>query len=64
MSQRGHDLDNSVAEGFLHLLKTERVKRKIYTKRADIISPTYGVFFVARVIFYRGYKRHIKFLLL
>lgn len=38
MSQCGHGLDNSVAEGFLHSLKTERVKRKIYTKRADLFD--------------------------
>jgi putative transposase len=35
MSRRGHCLDNAVAESFFHSLKTERVKRKVYTTRSD-----------------------------
>lgn len=35
MSRRGHCLDNAVAESFFHSLKTERVKRKVYTTRSE-----------------------------
>jgi len=35
MSRRGNCYDNAVAESFFHLLKTERIRRKIYKTRAD-----------------------------
>lgn len=35
MSRRGNCHDNAVAESFFSLLKTERVKRKIYKTRAE-----------------------------
>ena len=35
MSRRGNCYDNAVAESFFHLLKTERIRRKTYTTRAD-----------------------------
>jgi len=42
MSRRGNCFDNAVAESFFHLLKHERVKRKIYkdgeTARRDIFN--------------------------
>ena len=34
MSRRGNCYDNAVAESFFHLLKTERIRRKIYKTRA------------------------------
>ena len=35
MSRRGNCHDNAVAESFFSLLKTERIKRKIYKTRSE-----------------------------
>ena len=35
MSRRGNCYDNAVAESFFHLLKTERIRRKIYKTRTE-----------------------------
>lgn len=35
MSRRGNCHDNAVAESFFSLLKTERIKRKIYSTREE-----------------------------
>lgn len=35
MSRRGNSHDNAVAESFFSLLKTERIKRKIYRARSE-----------------------------
>ena len=35
MSRRGNCYDNAVAESFFHLLKSERIRRKIYASRKE-----------------------------
>ena len=35
MSRRGHCHDNAVAESFFQLLKRERIKQKVYSRRED-----------------------------
>ena len=54
MSRRGNCHDNAVAESFFSLLKTERIKRRIYKTRdearADIFDYIEG--------FYNRQRRH------
>ncbi len=42
MSRRGNCHDNAVAESFFSLLKTERIKRKIYKTRNEARSEIFN----------------------
>ena len=46
--------DNAVAESFFQLLKRERIKRKIYTRREDARSDVFDYI----EMFYNSKRRH------
>jgi len=54
MSRRGNCHDNAVAESFFSLLKTERVKRKIYKTRAEARSEIFNYI----ELYYNPKRRH------
>tara|TARA_B100000446_G_scaffold188335_1_gene223706 strand:- start:5013 stop:6023 length:1011 start_codon:yes stop_codon:yes gene_type:complete len=54
MSRRGNCHDNAVAESFFYLLKTKRIKRKIYKTRNNARSETFNYI----VFFYYPRRRH------
>ena len=54
MSRRGNCYDNAVAESFFHSLKTERVKRRIYTTREEARQDIFDYM----EIFYNRKRRH------
>lgn len=54
MSRRGNCHDNAVAESFFQLLKRERVKRKIYSTRAEARSDIFEYI----EMFYNVKRRH------
>lgn len=54
MSRRGNCHDNAVAESFFQLLKRERVKRKIYSTRAEARSDIFDYI----EMFYNIKRRH------
>ena len=54
MSRRGNCHDNAVAESFFQLLKRERVKRKIYTTRAEARADIFDYI----EVFYNHRRRH------
>ncbi|MGY3026580.1 putative transposase [Pseudomonas lurida] len=54
MSRRGNCHDNAVAESFFQLLKRERIKRKIYTRREDVRSDVFDYI----EMFYNAKRRH------
>ncbi len=54
MSRRGNCHDNAVAESFFSLLKTERVKPKIYKAKNDARSEIFNYI----EFFYNPRRRH------
>ena len=54
MSRRGNCHDNAVAESFFSLLKTERIKRRIYKTRNDARSEVFNYI----ELFYNPTRRH------
>jgi putative transposase len=54
MSRRGNCHDNAVAESFFSLLKTERIKRKIYKTRIDDRAEIFNYI----EFFYNPSRRH------
>ena len=54
MSRRGNCYDNAVAESVFHLLKTERIRRKTYTTRADARQDIFDYV----EMFYNPRRRH------
>ncbi|WP_113066196.1 IS3 family transposase [Oleiagrimonas sp. MCCC 1A03011] len=54
MSRRGNCHDNAVAESFFQLLKRERIKRRIYTTRADAASDVFDYI----EMFYNPRRQH------
>ena len=54
MSRRGNCYDKAVAESFFHLLKTERIRRKTYTTRADARQDIFDYV----EMFYNPRRRH------
>ena len=42
MSKRGNCHDNAVAESFFQILKRERIRRKTYADREEVIPPFFG----------------------
>lgn len=54
MSRRGNCHDNAVAESFFSLLKTERIKRKIYKTRREARSEIFNYI----EFFYNPTRRH------
>jgi putative transposase len=54
MSRRGNCHDNAVAESFFHLLKRERIKRKIYGTRQDARADVFDYI----EMFYNSKRRH------
>jgi putative transposase len=54
MSRRGHCLDNAVAESFFQLLKRERIKKRIYSKREDARSDVFNYI----EMFYNVNRKH------
>ena len=54
MSRRGNCYDNAVAESFFHLLKTERIRRKIYKTRKDARQDVFDYI----ELFYNPKRRH------
>ncbi|MDA7774211.1 IS3 family transposase [Pseudomonadales bacterium] len=54
MSRRGNCHDNAVAESFFSLLKTERIKRKIYKTRSEARAEIFNYI----ELFYNPSRRH------
>lgn len=54
MSRRGNCHDNAVAESFFSLLKTERIKRKIYSTREEARRDVFEYI----ELFYNSHRRH------
>ena len=54
MSRRGNCHDNAVAESFFHLLKRERIRRQIYTTRAQARADVFDYI----EMFYNPKRRH------
>jgi len=54
MSRRGNCYDNAVAESFFHSLKTERIKRRVYTSRDEARADIFHYI----EIFYNRKRRH------
>ena len=54
MSRRGNYHDNAVAESFFSLLKTERIKRKIYKTRNEARAEISNYF----ELYYNTNRRH------
>ena len=54
MSRRGNCHDNAVAESFFHLLKSERIRRRIYPTRAEANSDVFDYI----EMFYNPKRRH------
>ena len=54
MSKRGNCHDNGVVESFFQLLKRERIKRRIYTARADAASDVFDYI----EMFYNPRRQH------
>ncbi|MBF38672.1 MULTISPECIES: IS3 family transposase [unclassified Idiomarina] len=54
MSRRGNCHDNAVAESFFQLLKRERIKRKIYSNRAEARRDVFDYI----EMFYNSKRRH------
>jgi putative transposase len=54
MSRRGNCHDNAVAESFFSLLKTERIKRKIYKTRSEARSEIFNYI----EFYYNSTRRH------
>lgn len=54
MSRRGNCHDNAVAESFFQLLKSERIKKKIYGTREEARSDIFDYI----VMFYNSKRRH------
>lgn len=54
MSRRGNCHDNAVAESFFQLLKRERIKRRIYTTRADAAGDVFDYI----EMFYNPRRQH------
>jgi len=54
MSRRGNCHDNAVAESFFSLLKTERIKQKIFKTRAEARSEIFNYI----EFFYNPNRRH------
>ena len=54
MSRRGNCHDNAVAESFFQLLKRERIKRKIYSNRAEARRDVFDYI----ELFYNVKRRH------
>lgn len=54
MSRRGNCHDNAVAESFFQLLKREKIKKKIYSSRAEARSDIFEYI----EMFYNSKGRH------
>lgn len=54
MSRRGNCHDNAVAESFFQLLKRERIKRKVYSNRAEACRDVFDYI----EMFYNVKRRH------
>ena len=54
MSRRGNCYDNAVAESFFQLLKRERIRRKVYTTRAEARADVFDYI----EMFYNPKRRH------
>lgn len=54
MSRRGNCYDNAVAESFFHLLKTERIRQKVYPTRDDARADVFDYI----EVFYNRQRRH------
>ena len=54
MSRRANSHDNAVAESFFSLLKTERIKRKIYKTRSEARAEIFNYI----ELFYNPSRRH------
>ncbi len=54
MSRRGNCHDNAVTESFFQLLKRERIKRKIYSTRAEAKADIFDYI----EMFYNGKRKH------
>ena len=54
MSRRGNCHDNTVVESFFQLLKRERIKKKIYSSRAEARSDIFEYI----EMFYNSKRRH------
>jgi len=56
MSRRGNCYDNAVAESFFHLLKSERIRRKIYATRKEARQDVFNYI----EMFYNPKRKHGK----
>ena len=56
MSRRGNCYDNAVAESFFHLLKSERIRRKIYASRKEARQDVFNYI----ELFYNPKRKHGK----
>jgi putative transposase len=56
MSRRGNCYDNAVAESFLHLLKSERIRRKTYATREEARQDIFNYI----ELFYNPKRKHGK----
>ena len=56
MSRRGNCYDNAVAESFFHLLKSERIRRKIYATRENARQDIFNYI----ELFYNPKRKHGK----
>ena len=54
MSRRGNCYDNAVAESFFHLLKSERIRRKIYATREEARQDVFDYI----EMFYNSKRKH------
>jgi putative transposase len=54
MSRRGNCYDNAVAESFFHLLKRERIKRRVYSTRDEAKADVFHYI----EMFYNSKRRH------
>ena len=54
VSRRGNCHDNAVAESFFSLLKTERIKRRIYKTRAEARADVFNYI----ELYYNPIRRH------
>jgi putative transposase len=56
MSRRGSCYDNAVPESFFHLLKSERIRRKIYATREEARQDILNYI----ELFYNPKRKHCK----
>ena len=56
MSRRGNCYDNAVAESFFHLLKSERIRKKIYATRCQARQDVFNYI----ELFYNSKLKHGK----